>query len=102
VLSAFGSRCWPPACHGASSRALSPGAKARADRGIASRWAEALPVAKEAVAILRERAAASPDRYHPGLAASLNNLGVCFWALGRPDEAATANDEAMKTRAQTD
>ena len=36
---------------------------------------EALPVTEEAVAIRRELADASPDRYRPDLAQSLGNLG---------------------------
>jgi Tetratricopeptide repeat len=50
----------------------------------------------------RELAAASPDRYRPDLAHSLDNLGIRFSQLGRPAEAAAAHDEAMKTRAQPD
>jgi hypothetical protein len=47
------------------------------------------------VAIRRELAAASPDRYRPDLA----NLGRWFSELGRPAEAAAAHREAIKARA---
>ena len=40
---------------------------------------------EEAVAIRRELAAASPDRYRPDLAASLANIGKVLSELGRPD-----------------
>ncbi|MGV9778331.1 tetratricopeptide repeat protein, partial [Streptosporangium sp. NPDC003464] len=59
------------------------------------RPAEALPVTQEAVAIYRELAEAYPDRYRPGLAASLTNLGVRFSALGHPAEALPAEQEAV-------
>ena len=62
------------------------------------RPAEALPVAEEAVAIRRELAAASPDRYRPDLAASLSNLGVTFSELGRPAEALPVAEEAVAIR----
>ena len=53
------------------------------------------------MALRRELAAASPDRYRPDLARSLDNLGVRFSELGRPATAAT-HYEAMKARAQPD
>ena len=66
------------------------------------RPAEALTATEEAVSMYRELAAASPDRYRPGLARSLNNLGIWFAELGRPADATAAHDEAMKARAQPD
>ena len=45
--------------------------------------AQALPVTKEAVAILRELAAAAPDRCRPDLAASPGNLVEVLLALKR-------------------
>ena len=62
------------------------------------RPAEALPVTEEAVAIRRELAAASPDRYRSALAESLSNLGVRFSALGRPADALPAEQEAVAIR----
>ncbi len=59
------------------------------------RPAEALPRAQEAVTIRRELAQASPDRYRPDLARSLDNLGVRFSALGRPAEALPPAQEAV-------
>jgi tetratricopeptide (TPR) repeat protein len=59
------------------------------------RPAEALPPAEEAVAMYRELAAASPDRYRPDLARSLGNLGVSFWELGRPADALPVTQEAV-------
>ena len=50
----------------------------------------------------RELAAASPDRYRPDLARSLDNLGIKFSELGRSAQAAAAHDEATKARAQPD
>jgi hypothetical protein len=50
----------------------------------------------------RELAAASPDRYRPDLAQSLDNLGLLLSKLGRQTEAAATHDEAMKARAQPD
>ena len=50
---------------------------------------------QEAVAIRRELAAASPDRYRPDLARSLANLGVWFSALGRPADALPVTEEAV-------
>ncbi len=46
----------------------------------------------------RELAAASPDRYRPGLATSLSNLGNRFAELGRDREAAAASAEADRLR----
>jgi len=43
----------------------------------------------------RELAAASPDRYRPDLARSLNNLGIRFSALGRPAGALPVTEEAV-------
>jgi tetratricopeptide (TPR) repeat protein len=78
-------------------RASSPGVLA-AQPGIRltglGRPAEALPVTEEAVAIRRELAAASPDRYRPDLANSLDNLGIRFWELGRPALALPVSQEA--------
>ncbi|MEV0619341.1 tetratricopeptide repeat protein, partial [Nonomuraea sp. NPDC050404] len=53
------------------------------------------PVAEEAVAILRELAAAYPDRYRPDLATSLTNLGNRFLELGRPADALPVAEEAV-------
>ena len=50
---------------------------------------------EEAVAIRRELAAASPDRYRPDLATSLSNLGVRFSELGRPADALPVAEEAV-------
>jgi tetratricopeptide (TPR) repeat protein len=44
---------------------------------------------------LRELAAANPHRYRRDLAASLDNLGIWFSKLGRPDEALPAAEEAV-------
>jgi tetratricopeptide (TPR) repeat protein len=46
----------------------------------------------------RELAAASPDRYRPDLARTLDNLGVWFFELGRPAEALPASEEAVAIR----
>jgi tetratricopeptide (TPR) repeat protein len=54
-----------------------------------------VPVAEEAVALYRELAAADPDRYRPGLAAALDNLGIRLFALNRPDEAVPVAEEAV-------
>jgi tetratricopeptide (TPR) repeat protein len=48
-----------------------------------------------AVALYRKLAAADPDRYRPGLAASLNNLGARLFAAGRLDDAAVWVTEAV-------
>jgi hypothetical protein len=61
------------------------------------RPADALPVTEEAVAIRRELAAASPDRYRPDLASALSNLGVLFSELGRPADALPVTEEAAAT-----
>ena len=58
------------------------------------RPADALPFSEEAVAIYRDLAAASPDRYRPDLAAMLANLSVTLMDLGRPADAVTAAREA--------
>ncbi|MEV5560383.1 tetratricopeptide repeat protein, partial [Nonomuraea wenchangensis] len=50
--------------------------------------------------IRRQLTAAFPDRYRPDLAASLNNLGVYYAALERPDEALSATEEAVTIRRQ--
>ena len=60
------------------------------------RPAEALPVVEEAVAMCRELATASPDRYRPDLADSLGVLGALFSVLGRPAEAA-AGDQGSRS-----
>jgi tetratricopeptide (TPR) repeat protein len=59
------------------------------------RPADALPVTEEAVAVYRELATASPDRYRPDLARSLSNLGVRFSELGRPADALPVTEEAV-------
>ena len=59
------------------------------------RPAEALPAEQEAVAIYRELAAASPDRYRPDLASSLSSLGFGFSELGRPAEGLPVSEEAV-------
>jgi tetratricopeptide repeat protein len=51
------------------------------------RPAEALPVTEESVAIRRELAAASPDRYRPDLAGSLSGLAGVLASLGRTADA---------------
>ena len=50
------------------------------------------------MAIRRELAEACPDRYRPDLAASLSNLGVWFFELGRPAEALLPTEEAVAIR----
>ena len=60
------------------------------------RPADALPVEQEAVTILRELAAASPERYRPDLAASLTNMAEILEALQRPDDAEQASWEAQQ------
>ena len=62
------------------------------------RPADALPVTEEAVALYRELAAATPDRYRPDLADSLSNLGIWFSALGRPADALPVTEEAVAIR----
>jgi tetratricopeptide (TPR) repeat protein len=59
---------------------------------------EALPPTQEAVTAWRELAAASPDRYRPDLARTLNNLGLTFSELGRPAEALPVIQEAVTIR----
>ena len=66
------------------------------------RPADALPVTQEAVAIRRELAAASPDRYRPDLARSLTNLAEALMALDRTADANAARDEAAKLGRQPD
>jgi tetratricopeptide (TPR) repeat protein len=61
------------------------------------RPAEALTAQQQAVAIRRELAAASPDRYRPDLATSLQALARALEALGRPEEAKAARREADLT-----
>ena len=62
------------------------------------RPADVLPVTEEAVAMYRELAAASPDRYRPDLATALTNLGVDFSALGRSGDALLVTEEAVAIR----
>ena len=62
------------------------------------RPADALPVTEEAVAMYRELAAASPDRYRPHLADSLTNLGVRFSELGRPADGLPVTEKAHVRR----
>ena len=50
----------------------------------------------------RELAAASPDRYRPDLARSLNNLAEALMALDRTAAANAARDEAAKLGQQPD
>jgi tetratricopeptide (TPR) repeat protein len=59
------------------------------------RLTEALSVAREAVKMRREMAAANLDRYRADLADSLSNLGVRFSELGRPAEALPVTQEAV-------
>jgi hypothetical protein len=81
-----------------SSLALVAGlALAAAGAGIAyvlagGPWAAAgaLPVEQEAVAIRRELAATSPDRFRPDLARSLTSLAGILTALDRTSEADAA------------
>jgi hypothetical protein len=60
------------------------------------RPAEALTAEQEAVAIRRELAAASPDRYRRDLAGSLTNPAESLMALDRTAAAIAARDEAAK------
>ena len=59
---------------------------------------QTLPAIEEVVAIYRELAAASPDRYRPDLARSLSNLGVTFSELGRLADALPVTEEAVAIR----
>lgn len=63
------------------------------------RPAEALPVTEEAVAIYRELAATSPDRYRLDLADRLLILGLHLSELGRPAEGEVMQREAERIRA---
>jgi tetratricopeptide (TPR) repeat protein len=58
------------------------------------RLADARPFAEEAVNLFRELAAASPDEYRPGLAASLSNLSILLSRLGLAGEALPPMEEA--------
>jgi hypothetical protein len=51
------------------------------------RPADALPVTQEAVALYRELAAASPDRYRPDHATSLRRMAGILASLGRTADA---------------
>ena len=62
------------------------------------RLAEALPTAQQVVEILRELAAADPDRHRGNLATSLSNLGIRFSELGCPAEALPVTQEAVEIR----
>ena len=53
---------------------------------------------EEAVAIRRELADVTPDRYRPDLAQSLNDLGAVLWELGRRSEALPVTEEAVAIR----
>jgi tetratricopeptide (TPR) repeat protein len=64
------------------------------------RRGEALPVFEEALAIRRQLADLSPDRYRPDLAQSLNNLGAALSELGRPADALPVAEEAVAIRRQ--
>ena len=66
--------------------------------GALGRREEALAAIEEAVAILRELAAARPDAFRPTLAASLTNLSADLRALGRREEALAAIEEAVAIR----
>jgi hypothetical protein len=68
---------------------------------LLGRSADALPVTSEAVAAYREVAAASPDRYRPDLAASLDDLAATLSALERTTEAAAAQAEAEALRGES-
>lgn len=57
---------------------------------------EALAAAQEAVELYRRLAAARPDAFTPGLAASLLNLGNQMGDLGRREEALAVAQEAAK------
>ncbi len=59
------------------------------------RSAQALPVTEEALAMWRELAAASPDRYRTDLATSLSNLVVRFSELRRLAEALPVTEQAV-------
>jgi hypothetical protein len=65
-----------------------------------ARPAEALTAEQEAVAVYRELAAASPDRYRPDLAQSLTNLGEILEAVDRASDADAARDEAAQLHIQ--
>ena len=52
---------------------------------------------EEAVAIRRELAAVTPDRYRPDLAQSLSNLGARLSQLGRPTEALPVTEERWRS-----
>jgi tetratricopeptide (TPR) repeat protein len=62
------------------------------------RWAEALPVTRQAVEIYRNLAGTNPDRYRPDLAMSLSNLSNRFSELGQPAEGLPAEQEAVEIR----
>jgi hypothetical protein len=59
---------------------------------------EALAAAGEAVEIYRPLAAARPEAFEPGLAASLSNMAVQLGGLGRAKDALTAIQEAVTIR----
>ena len=83
----------PPTVHAAErARWLSTHGLALDQVGYA---ADAITVTEEAVAIYRDLAAASPDRYRADLAGQLINLGVWSSRLGRAAEALPASQEAV-------
>jgi len=58
--------------------------------------AQATLVAQEAVAMLRDLAAASPDRHHEGLAQSLTQLAAIHEGMGQMAQADSFRHEAAK------
>ena len=58
------------------------------------RPADALPSAREAVAIYRELASSDSDTHRLELAYALQNLGILYAELGRVPEAQLASAEA--------
>jgi hypothetical protein len=55
-------------------------------------------VSEQRCPVLLELAAADPDRFHPDLAQSLNNLATTLSALGRPFESDQIAREASRNR----
>ena len=57
---------------------------------------EALEVAREAVSLRRDLAAANSDAFTPGFARSLNNLAVMLSDVGKPEKALATISEALE------
>ncbi|WP_203833837.1 tetratricopeptide repeat protein [Actinoplanes campanulatus] len=64
----------------------------------AGRWTEALGAGETAVALLRPLAGQEPDRYLPGLAIAVGNVGTFLSELGRREEALALGQEAVAIR----